>query len=143
MKFRQYLTELAIRKPRKRETFGISRDKMPQIASADYPDLLRYLEAAGAKIQEETAPARKLKPIQAEFSDPGIVKSIKKSVLGTFKSIIVSKDYRVIDGHHRWLAMMNSNPGGTVPVVRVTNMTGKKLFALILKYPRVTFKAIY
>ena len=61
--------------------------------------------------------------MQDEFSDAGVVKQLKKNVeLGpNTKPIILSSDNYIIDGHHRWLAAMNT--GNDLNVFRVNTVS--------------------
>ena len=54
--------------------------------------------------------------------------------------LLASSDDYIIDGHHRWLAALNS--GDPVRILRA-NVDGNELLSLTLKFPRVYFKDIY
>ena len=56
------------------------------------------------------------------------------------KPLLASSDDYIIDGHHRWLAALNS--GDPVRILRA-NVDGNELLSLTLKFPRVYFKDIY
>jgi hypothetical protein len=91
----------------------------------------------------ETVPANSLKAIQGEFSDVGIAKSLDKRIQGRGKKpIIASIDDFIIDGHHRWLAALNTDSKEEVDIIRV-NRTGKDLLQLVIDFPKTTYKDIY
>ena len=48
--------------------------------------------------------------MQAEFSDAGVLKQLKKDIDKNYagKAIIISEDDYVLDGHHRWLVAKNT-----------------------------------
>ena len=140
--FGQFM-EFAVKKPRTGDTLGIPRNKMPQIKGVDYSEFLEYLGSNGVQIRKTTIPARDLKAIQKEFSDAGVVKSLKKFLKkGRRKALIASKDNYIMDGHHRWLAALNTDGKTKIPIIQA-NVKVKKLFQLMLDFPKTKFKDIY
>jgi len=137
------VNELTFIKPKAKDTLGVLRVKMPQVASKHFPELLQWLERRGVKISNEMVKASSIKAIQKEFSDQGIAKSILKTAEGAkAKPLILSKDNFIIDGHHRWLATVNTFPNKKLPVVRV-NVSGKELLKMVSQFPKTTFKDIF
>ena len=138
MKINDILTEFKITKPDPKDTLGIKRNEMPQIATDDYPEFMDYLKDNGATFKQETVPADSLKATQGEFSDQGVEKALTKRKLK--KRTIVSDDNYIIDGHHRWIAALNT--GVDIEIIRV-NMPGKELLQLVKEFPKTTYKDIY
>ena len=132
------LDEFKMKIPGEKETMGIVRDKMPQVAEKDYPEFFKYLKDNGAKVTKKKISAQDLKPIQKEFAKVGVEKSMAK-LGGKSKPLISSADKYIIDGHHRWLAVLNSTPKAKMDVIEV-NMPMKKLLALTVAFPKTTFK---
>lgn len=132
------LMELKIVKPDPKDTMGIKRAEMPQIATKDYPEFIDYLKDNGAHFTKDTVSPDSLKAIQGEFSDQGIEKALMKQHIK--KPSIVSSDNYIIDGHHRWLAAMNT--GQSVDIFRV-DKPGKELLQLVKDFPKTTYKDIY
>ena len=132
------LDEFKMKIPSEKETMGIVRDKMPQVAEKDYPEFFKYLKENGAKLSKKKISAEDLKPIQKEFAKIGVEKSMAK-LGGKNKPLISSTDKYIIDGHHRWLAVLNSTPKAKMDVIEV-NMPMKKLLALTVAFPKTTFK---
>lgn len=132
------LDEFKMKIPGEKETMGIVRDKMPQVAEKDYPEFFKYLKDNGAKLTKKKISAQDLKPIQKEFAKVGVEKSMAK-LGGKSKPLISSADKYIIDGHHRWLAVLNSTPKAKMDVIEV-NMPMKKLLALTVAFPKTTFK---
>ena len=132
------LAEFKIVKPDPKDTMGVKRTEMPQIATDDYPAFMDYLKDNGATFSKETVPAKSLKAIQGEFSDQGVEKALRKRKLK--KASIVSSDNYIIDGHHRWIAALNT--GADVDIIRV-NMPGKQLLKLVKNFDKTTYKDIY
>jgi len=134
------MQEFKIVTPDAKDTMGIERIKMPQVAKDDYAEYLDYLKDAGASFTKETVPAKSLKAMQKEFSDAGILKQMQRDPSGKQKPLIASSDDYIIDGHHRWLVAVNT--GQSLPIYRV-NMPGAELLTLTLNFPKVSFKSIY
>lgn len=83
-------------------SLGIPRDQMPQIAAEVRGALVNFLNARGIKSEQVDIPATLLKPTQAEFSPAKVQKAIDHT--GGDRSILVSNDGYVLDGHHQWMA---------------------------------------
>ncbi|WP_159917913.1 PLxRFG domain-containing protein [Pantoea sp. 18069] len=83
-------------------TKGIPRAEMPQIKAEHRGAMVNFMNARGIAHQEETVPAASLKPTQAEFDRAKVQKAI--GFQGGDRSILVSQDGHVLDGHHQWLA---------------------------------------
>ena len=132
------LAEFKIVKPDPKDTLGIKRAEMPQIATQDYPQFIDYLKDKGAKFSKATVDPRSLKAIQGEFSDQGVEKALNKRDIK--KPCIVSSDNYIIDGHHRWLVALNT--ATDIDIFRV-DIPGKQLLQLVKDFPKTTYKDIY
>jgi hypothetical protein len=75
---------------------------MPQIKAEHRGAMVNFMNARGIAHQEETVPAASLKPTQAEFSREKVQKALGYE--GGDRSILVSQDGHVLDGHHQWMA---------------------------------------
>jgi hypothetical protein len=129
--------------PKAKDTLGIPRDKMPQIASSDYDKFIGYLEKNGVKMTKRNIAAGILRPIQKEFSKVGVEASMIKGLSGKIpKPLIASSDNYIIDGHHRWLATKNLDPKDKMVVLQA-NVKMNELLPLTLGFSDVTFKGIY
>lgn len=114
-------------------TKGIPRAEMPQIKAEHRGAMVNFLNARGIEHQEETVPASSLKPTQAEFSREKVAKA--KSFTGGDRSILVSSDNHVLDGHHQWLAKHDS--GEDVKVIRL-DAPIDQLLDTIKEFPSAT-----
>ena len=140
-KFESKVDELKIEKPDSKDTKGVKRAEMPQVATKDYPEFIDYLKDNGAEFTKQTMPAKALKATQGEFSDAGVEKQLQKMQDGAPKKpIIASEDNYIIDGHHRWLVAWNTK--SAVEVFKV-NMDADELLKLVKKFPKTTYKDIY
>lgn len=91
------------------------------------------------KIMKMKIQAKKLIPIQQQLyldkTIPNIVKSGMEKTLNFLRSaqLICSNDYRIIDGHHRWLSAMMIDPNMEIPVVMI-DIPINKLLDLTREY---------
>ena len=137
------LAEFKIEKPKPEDTMGITRDKMPQVKSTDYDEYKSYLKKNGVTLTSQVVSAKDLKPIQKEFSDQGVERQLTKNKKydgQNPKPLLASSDSWIIDGHHRWLAALNT--GRDINILRA-NVDVHELLSLTLKFPSVYFKDIY
>lgn len=93
-------------------TLGVPRADMPQVPTASHGGLVKHLNAQGIAHETTTVNAADLKPTQAEYS-PSKVEQAKSATGG--RSVIVSNDGHIIDGHHQ--AMAASEEGKTVKAI--------------------------
>lgn len=97
------------------ESLGIPRDKMPQIKAGDRSAMVQFLEARGIDYEKAVVKASTLKPTQAEFSPAKVAKA--NEFTGGNRSILVSENGYVVDGHHQWLAAKEKD--GSIAVIRL------------------------
>lgn len=83
-------------------TLGIPRTDMPQIQAEHRGAMTNFLNARGIAHEQVELPASDLKPTQAEFSPEKV--QAARDYQGGDRSILVSNDGHVLDGHHQWLA---------------------------------------
>ena len=133
--------EFLIKKLQKDDTLGILRKDMPQITKKNYNHFLSWLRKRNISFRNITVNPASLKSSQAEFSDVGIEAKIDDISNNNNKfPPLISKNYYIIDGHHRWLAALNTK---SVLYVTQIDVNAKKLLALIIdEYPRTKFKNI-
>jgi hypothetical protein len=96
-------------------TKAVPRAEMPQIKAAHRGAMTNFMNARGIAHQEESVPAASLKPTQAEFSRRKVAQA--KGYADGDRSILVSQDGHVLDGHHQWLAAREQ--GNDVRVIRL------------------------
>lgn len=93
-------------------TLGVPRAEMPQVPTASHGGLVKHLNSQGIAHETTTVNAADLKPTQAEYS-PSKVEQARGATGG--RSIIVSSDGHIIDGHHQ--AMAAAEDGKTVKAI--------------------------
>lgn len=89
---------------RKSGSLKIPRAEMPQLKGGDHAAFVNFLKSRGIETVPKLFKARKLKPTQSEFSP----KKAKRREQGG-KSILVSADGYVLDGHHAWVKAKRSD----------------------------------
>lgn len=104
-----------------KKNLGIARSQMPQIKSTKVPDFIRCLGGQGIGVSKGVVRADSLNATQREINtskvealaaNPANKKHLQKPV-------IISKDDYLMDGHHRWMALLTQDPDARMPVVRV------------------------
>lgn len=77
---------------------------MPQIRAEHRGALTQFLLARGIPHEQDEIAAEDLKPTQARWSRTKVAKAANRE--GGERSILVSSDGHVLDGHHQWLAAL-------------------------------------
>ena len=119
--------------PKESGTIGIPRADMPQIKSEHRGALLQFLQARGIDNKTKDVPSASLKPTQAEFS---IKKAARWSEVrdGSDRSVLISSDGHVLDGHHQWMAAVSANE----PVQAIVlDAPIRELLANVFQFPSV------
>lgn len=116
-------------------TLGIPRAEMPQIRADDRSALVQFLRARGVDYTNEEMLPGSLKPTQAEYSQKKVDKA--REFDGGNRSILVSSDGYVVDGHHQWMAKLTDAPRELIPVIRL-DAPIRNLLPLIGQMPSAT-----
>lgn len=102
---------------------GIERKEMPQIPDDVIPGFLKTFQDKGIKVTKDTMAVGQLKATQKEINAEKVVGMANAYKEGKYdpskQPIIVSKDGFVLDGHHRWAAMVHDDPSNKMRVFRV------------------------
>lgn len=118
-----------------RDNLGYKRSEMPQIPDGKLKsEFIAGLKQSGVSVKEETVPARSLKPTQKEFNEQnieGLREAFDKGEYRPTNRILISKDHRVLDGHHRWAMLAQKNQ--PVEAIRI-GLPMAKLMPLALKF---------
>lgn len=100
-----------------KDSLGIQRHEMPQVPGKKVAGWLAFLAERGIGHNNETIRASSLKPTQAQYS-PAKVEAAKTKAEGKgLRRLLASSDGFVMDGHHRWKAMLDL--GRDVDVIRM------------------------
>jgi N12 class adenine-specific DNA methylase/predicted ABC-type ATPase len=114
-------------------TLGIPRAEMPQVKGEHRGALISFLKGQGIKYTTHSVPAEELKPTQAEFS---IKKAARWGEIrdGADRSVLVSSDGFILDGHHQWVAALSS--GDSVQAIQF-DAPINKLLVEVHQFPSV------
>lgn len=116
----------------------IDRKVMPQIQAKDMDDCLRYLKKNGVSYKKGVVPAGRLIPMQR--LNMAKVEALKQKIDSIKKPVMVTKDYEVVDGHHRWAA--NKELGNNQAVI-ILNATFDEIYDLLTSYSKVFYKDMH
>lgn len=118
-------------------TLGIPRAEMPQVKSEHHGALVNHLNAQGIAHETTRVDAATLKPTQAEYS-PAKVERAKEEGNGE-RSIIVSSDNHIIDGHHQAIAA--AEKGEQVKAI-VLDAPAEKALEAVKQFPSATTESM-
>lgn len=115
----------------------IPRHQMPAIRAKLIPKFVRWLRKQGVSVERVDVPAADLRPTQTEV-DPDKVRKILRTG-GNDKFILISKDNRVLDGHHHWAAAWLRGFRSPCRCLQA-DRTIKQLMKLAHDFPHVQYK---
>lgn len=127
---------------------GIPRDYMPQIDGAKIKKgktvLESFIEAlvmGGTRVVEISVHAGILKATQAELWADKVYKMADAMLSGEMSDdvvpIVISSDWYILDGHHRWAATMVIDPMRKIDVLKI-DLPIRELLLIALDHPGVT-----
>jgi GGDEF domain-containing protein len=114
-------------------SLGIPRAEMPQIKAENRGAMTNFLNARGISHEQVEVPSNELKPTQLEFSQRKIEKA--KLFKGGDRSILISADNHVLDGHHQWMAKLSK--GEPIDAIRL-NAPIAELIDVVKEFPSAT-----
>lgn len=117
----------------------IPRRNMPQVAASHLGDLFKWLKTQGVQVRKVNKPGASLKPIQKEISVQAVERLLKTADPKLNKPFLITKDGFILDGHHRWLALLQRDRKIVIPVFQI-NLKAKDALRILREYPRVLFK---
>lgn len=117
---------------------NMPRGEMPQIPGDEQPRFLDMLAEKGVKIERGTVSPLTLSPTQNEINAVRVAGQLDKFESGKkdLRPILISKDDKVLDGHHRWavgVVLQLERPSTKIPVIRIM-ADRKKALGLMQAY---------
>jgi len=99
---------------------SVSPQWLPQV-SAPFVHVLKGLDDNGVGYENVSMPLSKLKPLQGivDFDKVDSIVTDVKGGIDTLKTIWVSQDNEILDGHHRYVAALKLNPEGSISCMRI------------------------
>lgn len=118
--------------PQETETLGVPRSEMPQVKTAHRGAMVNFMNARGVTHEQVEVDPADLKPTQAEFSQTKVQEAADRD---TDRSILISSDGYIIDGHHQAVAKLQN--GKPVRAIRL-GATAADLLPLVHEFPSST-----
>lgn len=122
------------------KSLGISRSNLPQINDVD--DFKDYLESKNIQFKMKRVPLYKIGFTQSEIEDTKVFDMLKKNNFKTTKPTIMSKDYYILDGHHRISAWKAYDKNEEIPAL-VVNLYIPELINVASNFDGAEFKSIH
>lgn len=119
---------------------GIKRKDMPQIASKNNQDFIKFLSDSGIKVDKKSVAPISLGITQNELNMEKVIALMSRDYDNS-KPIFISSDRRVLDGHHRFAAAYLKDSDKKITVYQV-NLPIRKLLDKVRQYDRVFTKKI-
>lgn len=98
------------------------RKDMPQVKTDDLGKAIKKLEQMSIRVKRGNIEAGKLEPSQKDIYDAKVKKILDrttKSSLRNMKPLVISQDNYIVDGHHRWKAMLIGYPTEKIPYIKI------------------------
>ena len=123
---------------------GLSRSDLPQIKSADMDNFRAWLEEQGVESFNSSMEVGELTPIQKEINLEKVDSMASKHSAGeidlvTNKPVMVSNDEHIIDGHHRWYALLELDETNELETINI-DLPVEELLTMVTQYPGVSYK---
>ena len=123
-----------------RGNLGIPRRKMPQIRPHAMSAFLDWVGKHGVTVHTVRKRVQELRATQLEI-DPAMIDRILADgvdALLSKKPMLASKDGYILDGHHRWAALLTIDPDAQVSLLEFS-VTVRQLLDLAWAFPGVEF----
>lgn len=129
------LREAQIVPPKHLSGLNKLREELPQFKSIkDVDSFADFCKSTGTRVFKKSFRAHELNPSQSHIDSDkviDIVQNYTQSNPPVMDPIVIDKDGYIIDGHHRWTAMMYMNPNAEIPVyqfnVKINRLIGNKV----------------
>lgn len=120
---------------------GIPRHEMPQIESRYIPEFLDFLIMNKIRNHKEKVRVKDLLPTQKSYNAEKVESMLKQDYDVLTKPVIVSSDHFILDGHHRYSALLLCNPDAKIEAYRV-HANIDKLLEMAHNFPRTFYKGL-
>lgn len=125
---------------------GLVRNEMPQFPNDGVRNkFIASMKQKGVRVSKGKMRVGTLKATQAEILVTKVVGMIGSYLAGAFPAIkdpiVVSRDGFIVDGHHRWAALLLVSPGETMNVLRV-DAPIKSLIPMVNEFPGVVNRGL-
>lgn len=97
-------------------TIGIPREELPQIEDEHFDNVLEELDG---QYQKVVMPCNKLKPSQDELNIDKISGMIEQGNHLNKRTLFISKDNFIVDGHHVWAARLTDDENSEIDCIQI------------------------
>lgn len=137
--FLEYFQNVKLKVPG--SAINIARNIMPQISSDKVAAFTTFAKIEGVSCEKKLIAASELKPSQGEFNLEKVRQLMDTDLQSINIPVIVSSDYYLMDGHHRWLAALNKDENFKLQAY-VFDAEVNDLLALMRRFPKSFYKTI-
>lgn len=119
---------------------GVHRSDMPQIRAHVLKDFIKWVEDAGYSTSYVVRPVDSLRPTQVNINLDGVNNLLAKGPVAFTEGRppISSGDGYILDGHHRWAALMVHDPSMMIRTLQV-NAPIRVVLDLAHDFPKVEY----
>lgn len=116
-------------------TLGIDRVNLPQFKNNDESeDFIKYIKSTGTRVYKGSSRLSDLKPTQKELDMPYVTHLMNNGDMDLMtRPIIITRDSYILDGHHRWAAMLYRGDVQNISIRKI-NMKMENLLKRKLPY---------
>lgn len=100
-------------------TIGIPRTELPQIEDDHHQSIIDEFEKDNIDYEHLTCTCKELKPSQDELNIDKIKGMIKEGNHKNERTIFISEENFIVDGHHVWAARMLENHDMEIDCIKV------------------------
>jgi len=113
---------------------------MPQIKTKHLDKFKDWIKSEGLSAKKESIAAKDLKPTQKDFNIKKVIEILNNDNSEKLKkTILVSKDNFILDGHHKWLAHFNIDENKKIDVLKI-DLNVEDLLDKAKEFPKVRYK---
>ena len=104
-----------------RGNLGISRKDMPQIRAHAIKAFVLYAEESGVRVLNTSRRVRDLRATQREINGAVVEDLAREGLYALLRErpMLASEDGYILDGHHRWAALLTVDPEQEVELLEV------------------------
>lgn len=123
---------------------NLPRRNMPQILAKDFDDYINWLKYEGVGITNTEVNCTSLRCSQLDINEDKVIDLIVTNASNLKNPIIISNDGYVVDGHHRFLAILNKSLNTEyVPInTYKIDMPIRELIKKTMTYANVKFRDV-
>ena len=125
-----------------RGNLGIPRREMPQIRAHAIKAFVLYAEESGVQVRSTSRRVRDLRATQREINGAVVEDLAREGLYALLRErpMLASEDGYILDGHHRWAALLTVDPDQEVDLLEVQAPV-REVLALARAFPGTEYSA--